>query len=163
MQGLNQVAGYPERIEWDLVYNGLKPKLKELWALLAPEPETLEEKYNQLARIGAATDRADAITEGESKEEKDKKKNKKNRKDKNKGDKGDKKAKDLPVPRELWNQRKKSGLCMKCGSNKHLIKDCKSEPNAVDIKEGSTKSTGQKVSALQTSKIYDSENDLDQD
>ena len=39
------------------------------------------------------------------------------------------------VPKELWDQPRKAGLCMKYGSDQHRIRDCKSEAVTTDAKD----------------------------
>src|SRR2546429_4287373 len=38
MQSLNIDAGYDEEFLWETIYDGLKPKLKEMWATIVSPP-----------------------------------------------------------------------------------------------------------------------------
>jgi hypothetical protein len=79
MQSLNLDAGYDEEIVWETIYDGLKPKLKEMWAMIDNPPEDLREKYAKLVKLGAIIEDNEAdqkkAASGESGEkEKEKKK-----------------------------------------------------------------------------------------
>jgi len=177
MQSLNLVAGYPERIEWETVYDGLKPKLKEMWAMKDSRPKDLQARYNQLVKLSAVLDdieseqRRSAGDGDKKKKEKEKEKGKGKEKENKPSSKPQKEVKSKArVPTEIWSRRRKDGLCMRCGSGKHLIKDCESEVIISDAKDDKPKVSAisqpegpsdrqEKVSAVRTGKIFDSEED----
>src|SRR5437667_10978260 len=56
MQSLNIDAGYDKEFLWETIYDGLKPKLKEMWATIVSPPEDLQEKYAMLVKLGAVVE-----------------------------------------------------------------------------------------------------------
>ena len=56
MQSLNIDARYDEEFLWETIYDGLKPKLKEMWATIVSPPEDLQEKYPTLVKLGAVVE-----------------------------------------------------------------------------------------------------------
>jgi len=56
MQSLNIDARYDEEFLWETIYDGLKPKLKEMWATIVSPPEDLQEKYATLVKLGAVVE-----------------------------------------------------------------------------------------------------------
>ena len=56
MQSLNIDAGYDEEFLWETIYDGLKPKLKEMWVTIVSLPEDLQEKYMMLVKLGAVVE-----------------------------------------------------------------------------------------------------------
>src|SRR5947209_12137613 len=144
MQSINIVAGYSRKIEWETIYDGLKPDLKRMWATLNNPPKDLDAKYVKLTELGAVVDdieaeqkrnsgggKGGANEDGpEKSKSKKKKKGKKSfkekqeEKEKEKAEGGKSKKDSVRVPKELWEQRRKAGNCMRCGSGEHRIKDC---------------------------------------
>ena len=60
MQSTNLVVGYPANQEWDGIYDGLKPKLKKMWAMQEASPVALRNRYDKLAKLGAILDDVEA-------------------------------------------------------------------------------------------------------
>ena len=56
MQNINMVAGYSRKIEWETVYDGLKPELKRMWATLNNPPRDLHARYDKLAKLRTVAD-----------------------------------------------------------------------------------------------------------
>ena len=54
------VAGYSRKIEWETVYDGLKPELKRMWATLDNPPRDLHARYDKLAKPGTVADDIEA-------------------------------------------------------------------------------------------------------
>src|SRR3989440_9028260 len=48
MESLNIDARYDEEFRWETIYDGLKPKLKEMWVTIVSPPADLQEKYAML-------------------------------------------------------------------------------------------------------------------
>ena len=156
MQSLNSIAGYSQKIEWKTVFNGLKRDLKKMWAIYPNPPKDLEARYAKLSEFGAIVDDIEdepkKSSGGKGGDEDGSEKSKSRRRRRGKGKKsteekedekaeggkaeGGKSKKDgVRVPKELWDQRRKAGLCMKCGSDQHRIRDCKSEVVTTDSKD----------------------------
>src|SRR5205814_8698345 len=105
-------AGYNEEFLWEAIYDGLKPKLKEMWATIVSPPEGLQEKYATLVKLGAVAEdnkveqkKGSSTVGSEEKEgeEKDKKKKQRKRKRKRKSSEesksSERKAKEPRVPK----------------------------------------------------------------
>ncbi len=200
MQSLNSIAGYSRKIEWETVFNGLKRDLKKMWAIYPNPPKDLEARYAKLSEFGAIVDDIEdepkKSSGGKGGDEDGSEKSKSRRRRRGKGKKsteekedekaeggkaeGGKSKKDgVRVPKELWDQRRKAGLCMKCGSDQHRIRDCKSEAVTTDAKDAKGDSRpkpkepekkvaalevaevvlepAQQVSAVQTGRIFESD------
>ena len=153
MQSININAGYDDEFLWEATYEGLKPDYKKMWALHPSPPESLQDKFATLIRLGAVLEDAeDDLKKGSSSAEasgkakdKEKEDGKERRKRKRKRGnsestttvtEGDGKPKtEARVPKELWAKRRKAGQCMRCGSDKHNVKDCDSPPVITDTKD----------------------------
>ena len=156
MQSLNSIAGYSRKIEWETVFNGLKHDLKKMWAIYPNPPKDLEARYAKLSEFGVIIDdiedkpKKSSGSKGGDEDGSEKSKSRRRRRGKGKKsteEKEDEKAeggkteggkskKDgVRVPKELWDQRRKAGLCMKCGSDQYRIRDCKSEVVTTDAKD----------------------------
>ena len=70
-------------------------------------------------------------------EEKKKKRRRKEKKKKttDESESGEGKAKEPRVPKELWEKHCKEGLYLKCESDEHLLRECKSNPVPTDTKD----------------------------
>ena len=142
MQSLNLEAGYTEEIEWEIIYDSLKPKMKKMWAVLDNPLEDLRDKYAKLVKLGAVAEDIEADQKRNGTNESGEKRAKKARKEKKSSGEGKPKT-DAMVSKEQWEQRRKADLCYKCGSDKHKIRDCKSEASTkAKVKEESGNSKG---------------------
>ena len=111
MQSLNIDTGYDEEFLWETIYDGLKPKLKEMWATIVSPPEDLQEKYATLVKLGAVVEDNEAeqkknASSSSAEAGDDEKKKKRRRKEKKKKsneefESGEGKIKNLDVPKEF--------------------------------------------------------------
>src|SRR5947207_282531 len=153
MQSLNIDNGYDEEFLWETIYDGLKLKLKEMWTTIVSPPEDLQEKYPMLVKLEAVVEDNEAeqkknassssVEAGDDKEKKKKRRRKeKKKKTTDESESGEGKTKEPRVPKEFWEKRCKEGLCLKCGSDEHLLRECKSNPvltNTKDVAKTSSK------------------------
>ena len=146
-----------------------------MWAVQIDPPTALQARYNRLTEFGAVLDDIEA---DQKRSDEDKKKPKEKDEKKPKEGNRDGKQKQLRVPQDTWNRRRRTGLCPRCGSNKHRKGETKCELSLTDPKDqnqsdGKNKSVGavnapaqpqpeapkEQVSAIRTGKIYDSDQD----
>jgi len=88
-------------------------------------------------------------------EEKKKKRRRKEKKKKttDESESGEGKAKEPRVPKELWEKHRKEGLCLKCGSDEHLLRECKSNPVLTDTKDVAKTSSKPKSKGKDAEKV----------
>ena len=132
--------------------------------LLSAPPEDLQEKYVTLVKLGAVVEdneveqkknASSSSAEAGDDEEKKKKRRRKEKKKKSseESESGEGKAKEPRVPKELWEKRRKEGLCLKCGSDEHQLRACKSKPVLTDTKDAAKTSSKPKSKGKDAEKV----------